>query len=159
MHSRRIGAALLLTVAVTATGALAAETDSFRGTTEGSFFSHGEYRQARISFERTGNTLHHIRFEIRVRCPSGQHRSRVGHIRTVKVHDGKFKFDGAVVGQPSGPPPEGTFRRSEFIRGRIGDDHASGVVQLSTTLDGKGNEAAGGKTCRSGKVEWTAAAL
>jgi hypothetical protein len=158
LHSRRIGAALLVTVAATATGALAAETDSFRGTTEGSFFSHGEYRQARISFQRTGNTLRHIRFEIRVRCPSGQHRSQVGHIRTVKVRDGRFKFNGAVVGTPI-DGGSGEFRRSEFIRGRIAGDHASGVVQLSTTLDGKGNEAGGGKTCRSGKVEWTAASL
>ena len=155
MNPRRIGTIALVTLAASGGAALAAETESFHGTTEGKFFSHGEYRRARISFERTGNKLHDIRFEIRVKCPSGQHRSKVGHIRTATVRDGRFKVNQAVVGQPSGNQA-GAFRRAESIRGRISGEHASGVVALLTTLDSHGNESGSGRQCQSSEVEWTA---
>jgi hypothetical protein len=156
MNPRCIGAIALVTLAAPATVALAAETESFHGRTEGRFFSQGEYRQARISFKRTGNTLQHIRFEIRVRCPSGQRRSQVGHIKTATIKDGRFKVDQAVIGQPADGRGAGAFKRGESIKGRIRGDHASGVVGLLTTLDAHGNPSNSGRICESGKVEWTA---
>jgi hypothetical protein len=158
MNRRRIATIALLTCATSASVALAADTDTFRGHTEGSFFSHGEYRAARISFQRTGNRLHDVRFEIRVRCPSGQHRSKVGHIREVQVHDGKFKIEQGVVGTFDGTNGSDTFHASQSIKGRIRGDRASGTVAMSTELDSHGKESASGRTCRSGQVEWTAVA-
>jgi hypothetical protein len=150
MSPRRLGAIALLIFATSATVALAVETESFHGRTEGRFFSHGEYRQARLSFELTGNTLHRIRFEIRVRCPDGQHRSRVGRVlETTRDSDGRFNFDGAVTSS-------GGFRRAESFSGRIRGNHASGTVRLETKLDANGRESASGTTCRSGTVEWAA---
>jgi hypothetical protein len=156
MKPRRIGTIALVTLAASGGAALAAETETFHGTTEGKFFSHGEYRRARISFERSGSKLRNIRFEIRVKCPSGQHRSRVGHIRSAAIHDGRFRVDQAVTGQPADGAHAAAFHRAESIRGRINGEHAAGVVSLLTTLDSHGNESANGRTCRSGEVEWTA---
>jgi hypothetical protein len=149
---RRTGAVALMMLAATATVALAAETESFHGRTEGKFFSKGEYRQARISFKETGNRLHQIRFEIRVRCPNGQHRSVVGHVLEVnKDSDGRFRFDGGVSGS-------GGFKESESFRGRIRGDRASGTVAVGITLDANGKPSNTGSTCRSDRVEWTARA-
>jgi hypothetical protein len=160
LKPRRITAIALAACAAFAGVAVAAETDTFRGHTEGSFFSHGEYRPAKISFKRTGNRLHDIRFEIRVRCPNGQHRSKVGRINEVRVHDGKFKLEQGVVGTPTSTTGEvDEFHASQAIKGRIRGDRASGIVSMSTELDSHGKESASGATCRSGKVEWTAAAL
>jgi hypothetical protein len=158
MNPRRIGAVALVTLAAPATAALAAETDTFRGHTEGAFFSHGEYRQAKISFERTGSKLHHIRFEIRVRCPSGQHRSRVVRMSPGQVRDGRFRIEQGVTGIFDGTNGSEEFHSSSLFRGRIHGDNAAGVVQFSTELDAKGHESASGRTCRSGKVEWSARA-
>ena len=158
MKARRIATIALLTCATSASVALAVETDTFRGHTEGSFFSHGEYRAAKISFERTGNRVHDVRFEIRVRCPSGQHRSKVGHIREAQVRNGKFKVEQGVVGIAAGRSDSDTFRASQSIKGRIRGDRASGTVAMSTELDSHGKESPSGADCRSGKVEWNAEA-
>ena len=82
--------------------AVAAETDTFRGHTEGKFFTDDGYRQARIAFERTGNRVHDVRFEIRLRCPSGQRRSKVAHIKgPIPIDgDGRFQREQGVVGIP-----------------------------------------------------------
>jgi hypothetical protein len=158
MNTRRLGAIALVTLAAPATAALAAETDAFRGHTEGLFFSHGEYRQAKIAFERTGDKLHDIRFEIRVRCPSGQRRSRVVRMSPGRVHDGRFRIEQAVTGTFDGTNGSEEFHSGSLLRGRINGDRASGVVKFSTELDAKGNESASGRTCKSGKVEWSARA-
>jgi hypothetical protein len=153
MSRRYFGVVALATFAASTSAVLAAETDTFRGHTEGKFFTDDGYRRARISFERTGNNVRHVRFEIRVRCPSGQHRSRVVRLdEPTRVRNGRFERERIAVGF------DVPFRSDEFIRGRIRGDHASGIVSLETTLNSKGEEAAGGRQCKSGEVEWEAAA-
>jgi hypothetical protein len=159
MNRRHLGVVAIAALASSATVAVAAETDTFRGHTEGSFFTEDGYRPARISFERTGNRVHDVRFEIRVRCPSGQHRSKVGHIRGPLPISANGRFAGGefVVGTPK-TVHAARFERSESMRGRIRGDRASGTVGMAVTLDGKGRESGNGRLCKSGEVEWDAAA-
>lgn len=155
---RRTLALALCALVVPATVALAAETDTFRGHTEGKFFTDDGYRQARIVFERSGNRVHDVRFEIRLRCPSGQHRSKVGHIKgPIPIGaNGRFQREQGVVGIPF--EGGGRFERTESIKGRIRGDHASGTVAMTDTLDAKGHESGNGRECKSATVEWDAAA-
>jgi hypothetical protein len=138
--------------------AVAAETDTFRGHTEGKFFTDDGYRQARIAFARTDGRVHHVRFEIRLRCPSGQHRSKVAHIRgPIPIRsDGSFRGGESVVGIAI--EGGGRYERSAFIRGRIRGDRAEGTVSATDTLDARGRESGNGRLCKSGTVEWEAAA-
>jgi hypothetical protein len=151
MRTTRTAALVLAAFAATATAvAIAAETDSFRGHTDGSFFSDGDYRPAKVSFLLTGNRLRHVRYEIRVRCPSGQRRSVVEKIGTIPVQrDGSFLFEEASAS------PEG-FHEAPVFRGRIQGDHAEGVARLTVTLDSHGRRAPSNRNCVSRTVEWEA---
>ena len=155
---RKAIALALSALAASAAVAVAAETDTFRGHTDGKFFTDDGYRQARIVFERTGKRVHDVRFEIRLRCPSGQHRSKVGHIKgPIPIGaDGRFQREQGVVGIPF--EGGGRFERTESIKGRIRGDHASGTVAMTDTLDAKGHESGNGRLCRSATVEWEATA-
>ena len=137
-------------LATTATIALAAETDSFRGHTDGRFFDDGDYRPASVSFLLTGRRIHHVRYEIRVRCPGGQRRSVVAKIRDIQVGD-----DGRFLFEEGSASPEG-FSSLQLFRGRIRGDHAEGVARLSITLDERGHPAPSNRQCVSRTVEWEA---
>ncbi len=141
--------------------AAAAETDTYRGHLESRFFTGDGYRRARISLMRTENRVHHVRFEIRVRCPNGRHRSKVARMSgSTKLRDGRFvgvEFFGRAVG-PGDPPPPPLLDKAIRIDGRLRGDRASGRASLDVRLDRRGRESPRGEICSSGWVEWEAAA-
>jgi hypothetical protein len=136
--------------------AAAAETDTYRGHLESKFFTGDGYRRARISFMRTENRIHHVRFEIRVRCPNDQHRSKVARIRgSTKLHGGRFAGGELFYRQvgPGDPPPPPLLDKAIRIKGRLLGDRASGRASLDVRLDRRGRESPRGEICSSGWVE------
>ena len=149
MSPRRIALLALAIFAVTATVAWA-ETNKYRGTTEGLFFSptEREYRKATIKFKVSGNRVIDPRWEIRVECADDSHRSFV-----IKTHGFlTIGDDGEFAGRVATPGGTGFDR----ISGRIRGERASGAVRRSVRLNSAGQETAGGQSCNSGRVEWQA---
>ena len=151
MSPRRIVVLALAIFAVSTTVAFA-ETNRFRGKTEGLFFTTSgqepHYRQATIKFTRTGNRLTNFRWEIRVKCADDSHRSFVVKPTGFLTID----QDGRFAGRADTPGGTGFDR----ISGRIRDDRASGAVRRVIRLNSTGQETAGGQSCNSGRVAWKA---
>jgi hypothetical protein len=151
MSPRRIAVLALAIFALTASVAFA-EQGRYRGHTEGLFFStagqDGHYRQAKISFTLNGNRVQNFRWEIRVECADDSHRSYVIKPTGFLTLDGDDHF----VGRVATPGGTGFDRISGTIRG----ERATGAVRRAIKLGANHQEAAGGQSCNSGRVEWAA---
>jgi hypothetical protein len=142
MSPRRIVILALAIFALTASVAIAAESQKFRGHTEGLFFTtagqDGHYRQAKIGFTKIGNRLTNFRWEIRVECSDDTHKSFVIKPSGFLTLDDEGRFAGRVT------QANGSFDR---ISGRIRGERASGAVRKVIT---------GTPSCNSGRVDFKA---